>query len=81
MQVQIRVVSHPKLKRDYIGRTVRAAVEMSNSYITIPAGKVGKVEYQGPRGSTLEFEACQCCGIKARITGVPAHEIEFVEIG
>lgn len=74
-----KVVPHPKLKREYKGRAVRTTREMTNGWGTIPAGSVAEIEYQSPKGSSLVFEACACCGLTATISHVPADAIEFIE--
>ena len=75
----LRVVPHPKLKRDYRGRRVRTVREMSNGWGTIPAGALATIAEQGPKGSLLLCDACGCCGLKARISAVQPADIEFVE--
>lgn len=75
----MQVVPHPKLKRDYRGRTVRTTRELTNGYVSIPKGAIATVTGQSPRGSTLVFEACSCCTMKPIISRIAAADIEFVE--
>ena len=75
----MNVLPHPKLKRDYVGRLIRTTREMSNGFVTIPAGKTGVVESHSPRGSTLIFDACECCKMQAHISRIQASDIEFIE--
>lgn len=75
----MQVVPQPKLKREYRGRTVRTTRELTNGYVTIPEGAIATVTVQSPRGSTLVFEACNCCGMKPIISRIAADDIEFVE--
>lgn len=74
-----QVVPHPKLKRDYPGRTVRLTRELANGYVVLPKGTVAVVTSQSPKGSTLTCEACKCCGMKAIISAISAEDIEFIE--
>ncbi len=77
--MELRVVPHPKLKRDYRGRRVRTTVDMENGWVRIPAGSLGVVDIQNQKGSWLLMDACGCCGVQARISGVDSSSIEFVE--
>lgn len=74
-----RVVEHPKLKRDYNNRTIRTKRELMNGWGVVSEGAVGFIKYQSPKGSSIVFEACECCGMQARISHVSMHDIEFVE--
>lgn len=74
-----RVVEHPRLKRDYADRVVRTKRDLTNGWGVVPAGSVGTIKYQSPKGSDIFFEPCDCCGRKARISRVSMHDIEFVE--
>jgi len=75
----MRVVPHPKLKRDYQGRRVRTKEVMHNGWVQIPAGALAIIDQQSPKGSVLLFDACACCGMRARISAVGKDDIEFVE--
>lgn len=75
----MQVVPHPKLKRDYRGRTVRTTRELTNGYVSIPKGAIATVTGQTPRGSTLVFRPCSCCTMKPIISCIAASDIEFVE--
>lgn len=76
---QYSVVPHPKLKRDYKGRTVRAKRDLENAWGIIPAGTLAIIGHQSPKGSVLTAEECSCCGLKAIIAGIGMDAIEFVE--
>lgn len=78
-QLNMSIVPSPKLKRDYVGWFVRTTREMSNGYVTIPAGKIAKVEGQNRLGSTLKFQACECCGMQAILSRVQPSDMEFIE--
>lgn len=73
------VVPHPKLKRDYKGRTVRARRDLQNGWGIIPAGTLATIRNQSPKGSELVVEACSCCGLKAIVGAIGADAVEFVE--
>lgn len=75
----LKVVPHPKLKRDYKGRIVRATRDLTNGWGTIPAGSVGTISNQSPKGSSIDFPPCECCGLRAHISRVDVSGIEFVE--
>lgn len=74
----LKVVPHPKLKRDYCDRRVRTTRELRNGFVVIPKGAVGRVESYS-RGATVVFDACACCGMKPRISRIEPADIEFVE--
>lgn len=80
MSTEYTVVPHPKLKREYKGRLVRTTQEMRNGWVVIPAGAVATIDNQSPKGSSLTFEKCGCCGMKARISHVGVDCIEFIEL-
>lgn len=75
----MRVVPHPKLKRDYPGRRVRTTAPIQSGRFIVPAGSLAVIGSQNNKGSELTFDPCPCCGIQARVTAVPADDIEFVE--
>jgi len=74
-----RVVPHPKLKRDYVGRQVRLVRELTNGYASLPVGTRAKVDSHNPRGSNLKSEPCEVCGVRVLISRVAPDDIEFVE--
>jgi hypothetical protein len=74
-----KVVPHPKLKRDYKGKRVRTLKELQNGWGIIPAGAIATIDYQGPKGSSLTIDPCNCCGVKAVISGIQSGDIEFIE--
>lgn len=74
----IKTMPHPKLKRDYKGKRVRTTKDVSNAFWQVPAWSLATVTEQSPKGSYLTFDPCDCCGISARISNVPANCMEFV---
>ena len=74
-----KVIPHPKLKRDYTGKRVRTLRELRNGWGIIPAGSLAVIDHQSPKGSSLIFEACNCCAVKPIISAISAGDIEFVE--
>lgn len=79
MADQFKVVPHPKLKREYVGRTVRLLRDVSNGWGVIASGAFATIEVQNNKGSTLLCAPCWCCGLKARISAIQPDDIEFVE--
>ncbi|MBX8557048.1 hypothetical protein K5D43_21465 [Pseudomonas cichorii] len=75
----LKVIPHPKLKRDYAGKRVRTLRDLSNGWGIIPAGSLAVIQLQSPKGSSLMVDACSCCGMKPIISAVNAGDIEFVE--
>lgn len=76
--MRVKVVKAPRLKRDWEGRLVRNTRPLGNSLLDVPVGSIARIVYQGPRGSDLEFSACKCCGVRAKISQVKADSIEHV---
>lgn len=72
-------VERPKLKRDYVGRTVRTKHTMMNAGMEIPRGTIATVKYRPRTGAVLAREPCTCCGITMYISQVQDHDFEFVE--
>ncbi|HIH2744912.1 TPA: hypothetical protein ACYLN4_000578 [Burkholderia lata] len=79
MADQFKVVPHPRLKRDYTGRTVRLLHDVSNGWGVIASGAIATIEVQNNKGSTLLCVPCSCCGLKARISAIQPSDIEFLE--
>lgn len=79
MSEQYSVVPHPKLKREYEGRTVRTTRELKNGWGIIPSGTVAVITNQSPKGSTLTANQCSCCGARPTISRVGMDDIEFIE--
>lgn len=75
----IHVVTAPALKRDYVGRRIRTTKALRNGYVEIPIGSLGVIDAQRPRGSTITFEACTACRMRAIISRVSSTDFEFVE--
>lgn len=70
-------MKRPKLKRDWIGLTVKTVCELRNGYTCIPPGTVCKVaDYC--RGLKLKTAKCPHCGLAAYITRVPERDVVIV---
>lgn len=76
---ELKVVPHPKLKRDYAGKRVRTLREFRNGWGVIPVGSLAVIDHQSPKGSSLVIDTCSCCGLKPVISAIKASDIEFVE--
>ena len=76
---QYTVVPHPKLKRDYRGRMVRLTRDIANGFGKLPAGAVGVIEHQSPKGSEFLGQPCAHCGLQMRVSRLTVDDIEFVE--
>lgn len=74
-----RVVPHPKLKRDFVGRTVRTKRDMRNGMATIPKGTIATIKGRSRVGAELTSAKCECCGLHANISRIGDHDFEFVE--
>ena len=79
MRKTYEVVPHPKLKREYEGRRVRTTRELRNGWNVTPKGALATIDYQSPKGSTLLFDPCECCGVRAIISAVDKESIEFIK--
>lgn len=75
----LAVVKAPKLKRDWTGRLVRTVRPLENSWASVPAGSLARVEDHVRTGSKLKFAPCGCCGVRPRMTHVDPGAFEFVE--
>lgn len=75
----IRVISPPRLKRDYVGKRIRALKPLRNGFFIVPAGALGVIDHQSPKGSSIIFDTCPCCGIAAIMTGIHPAMFEFIE--
>lgn len=73
------VVPHPKLKRDYVGKRVRTLREFRNGWGIVPIGSIALIDHQSPKGSTLRITSCVCCGMQPIISAIKSVDIEFVE--
>lgn len=69
----------PKLKRDWIGRKVRALRALSNGNLAIPEGKILTVKRYW-KGLTLVTDGCPNCGVRLFITRVSEHDVELLPI-
>lgn len=75
------VVKAPRLKRDYVGKTVRLTRGVRTQQVTIPAGTIMKVEHytSGRRAAHLKAPTCSCCGVSPIVSGM-RDGFEFVEL-
>ncbi|KKN36053.1 hypothetical protein LCGC14_0777480 [marine sediment metagenome] len=77
----------PKLKRDWIGRRVRALRALSHGrfvdgrshHMAIPEGKILTVTHSW-NGLTLRTDPCPSCGVRLFITRVSEHDVELLPI-
>jgi hypothetical protein len=76
---QMKVVPHPKLKRDFPGKRVRTLHDLKNGMGVIPAGSLALINNQSPKGSSLVVDACGHCGYKPIISAIQPADIEFLE--
>jgi hypothetical protein len=67
----------PRLKRDWVGRTVRTRRELRNGMITIPAGTIAEVTYNRA-GLELSTTSCESCGVRVFIRGVAEHDVDLL---
>lgn len=64
-------------KKDWEGRIVRARCEMTNGYVTVPAGTFFTV-HRNYGGLEMVSEACSCCGMKAWFRKVRESDVELL---
>lgn len=64
----------PKLKRDWIGRKVRARRDLKNHVVNVPEGAVLEVT-DNHGGLSLTTEQCECCGVRVFIRKVPEQAV------
>ena len=67
----------PRLKRDWVGRTVRTKRELRNGMMSIPAGTIAEVTYNRA-GLELSTQPCDSCGVRIFIKRVPEHDVELL---
>ena len=68
----------PKLKRDWVGKRVRATREIRTGQYTVPAGRMGTVEgtYRGT--FHVWFDGCKCCGVRVYVRLSSASSLEYM---
>lgn len=59
------------------GRQVRARRELRNGTFIIPSGSVGTISRKFG-GLNVDFAACTHCGMRPRITRVPASALDLL---
>ncbi len=69
----------PKLKRDWVGRKVRALSALSSGRLAIPEGRILTVQ-RNWKGLTLVTDPCPSCGVRIYITRVSVHSVELLPI-
>ena len=67
----------PKLRRDWIGCTVRAKRDIRNGYMMLPAGTLFIVD-SAHRKANLRSKRCDCCGMWMFVTQVEWDALEFL---
>lgn len=69
----------PRLKRDWVGRRVRARRQLETGQVIVPGGALGIVRYKKPGTTTIAFDACLHCGVQpiVRVDDV-GEAFEFV---
>lgn len=74
------VIRTPRLKRDWVGKTVRLTRGAVTMQVDIPAGTIMTVvRYSaGRKGAHLKGARCQCCGIAPFVHGMK-EGFEFLE--
>lgn len=71
-------MKRPRLKRDWVGLTVKTVATLRNRNIEIPAGTTCTVTYNRA-GLTLKTEPCAHCGVSVYIKKVPERDVDIVE--
>jgi hypothetical protein len=69
----------PKLKRDWVGRKVKALRPLSTGRLAVPEGKILTVT-RNWKGLTLVTDGCSNCGVRIFITRVSEHDVELLPI-
>lgn len=75
----LTIVKAPKLKRDWKGKKIRLIKPINSQQYRVPAGAIGTITIQSPKGSRLEFKSCPHCGVEPIIIHVGAENFEFIE--
>ena len=68
----------PRLKRDWIGKTVQLNKEIRNGYLVLPVGTRAVVT-DAHNKANLVGEPCKCCRVSIRISRVPWEDLEIIE--
>lgn len=64
-----------KYARDWVGRDVILAREVGTGAARYPVGLRGKVVSQSASGLNFEAQACECCGVRPRITRLGYYDV------
>jgi len=64
--------------RKWQGVRVRSLRDMQNGWAALPAGTQFTIE-EKHRGFSLRADACECCGLQARISKVQPFDLEILE--
>jgi len=62
-----RVLPAPKLKREWVGKRIITLAPLHTSVVSVPRGVRGTVQYHYRGESTLQLDACPCCGVAPRV--------------
>lgn len=65
------------LMKDLVERRVRTLAEMSNGFMTIPAGTICAVTTTHQGLLSLKSEPCPHCGVRIHISRVSRFAVEF----
>ena len=71
------LMNRPKLKRDWVGLTVKSLTPLRNGRYIIPAGTWFKVE-RNHNGLHLWSLGCHSCGIRVFINHVSERAVEIM---
>lgn len=72
-------VAPPKKKSDWLGCKVKLTQHISNPFCVLQKGTIMTVIGHTPVGTSLEGDACDCCGVKPKITHVKQMYFTFVD--
>lgn len=70
-------MNKPKLKRDWVGLTVKSLTPLRNGRYSLPAGTLFKVE-RNWKGLHLWSLGCDSCGVKVFISHVNEDAVEIM---
>lgn len=71
----------PRLKRDWVGRRVRARCALRNGLMAVPKGAVLTVRRGHDRYVDLSTVACESCGVAVYIRRVAVVDVELLPCG
>lgn len=62
---------------EFRGRKVRTLVSLNNRLFTIPPGTICTIERKFG-GFDIQTNSCETCGVKVRISKVPARDLKLI---